>query len=423
MRSSRAGLWVALLGWSAGVLAVNAEQSRWVHLENSVSVGYDDNVSYSDTNKVDRFEFRDRLVLSADRPTNAGAVGLRLGAEYLQYDRSDDLGDQDYWNFTADLSATHSFSRRLTLGLQEAFFYSERPEVQAADGTLRRPDSTYYYNTVNLNASSYLTAKLRADVSGRWHMLRYSNDTGLSNREDYDIYSAGLTLGVTAGKDSMIGVEVRYEDIAYVHAGDTVDSYSMRGFANQRSTTVTEVPDRGSSGYSAGLVYSKMLNPALMGNMHAGWMYKEFNAANQKDDSSPYGDVSLTYLASPATRATATASYSLYQSGMDSFVIQQRTAFSLSLAHDFTAKISGTVIVSYMMSEYDSQNTVDVILDPVLYLDGTEDSVSTRATLSYRINRRNWLSAGYTYTTFNSDTEWRTNYSRNRYDVSWTIRL
>ena len=43
--------------------------------------------------------------------------------------------------------------------------------------------------------------------------------------------------------------------------------------------------------------------------------------------------------------------------------------------------------------------------------------------LSYRLNRVNWLEAGYQFVMLDSDLAGRESYERNRVDVGWKIQL
>jgi len=45
------------------------------------------------------------------------------------------------------------------------------------------------------------------------------------------------------------------------------------------------------------------------------------------------------------------------------------------------------------------------------------------ARATYRVNRINWIEAGYQYVMFDSDVSGRESYERNRIDVGWKIQL
>ncbi len=416
----------ACAGAGFGWMTSHAEEAgRWLTLENTLGVGYDDNVGYNETNKVDRLRITDRVGLTADRALENGFIGLRYQLSYTQYDSGDSgdgnsqLTDETFWSHQADFDLNKTFSPKLKMGIRETFLYTERPEIENPDGTIRQQDSTYYYNTINLNASSMLTARWGVDADGRWQIMRYSENEDLGQREDYDQYSAGLNAFTQLGQGGRVGLSGRYNTISYLDAENAANETVTYENANQQSDII---PDRGYDLYSIGLMLSDIINPSLIATLNAGWQVQEYAAANIDSNSSPYADATLTYLPNPGTRITASGSYSLYQSGLLTYSGQTRTAGSLSVAQDFTRRLTGTVIGSYIMSEYDGDSSVNLITnEPVT--DSKETAFSVSTILAYQIGQRNWVQVSYSWNDFNSDLPSRNDYQRNTFDVSWRIRL
>lgn len=422
MRKNWLGVMVgAAVGVSFSWLTASAIEGgpRGLGVENTLSFGYDDNVSYTSTNKISSTEFRDNLTLSFDRQSEKGFLGLRYALSYQQLESKEELQNNTFWGHQVDLDFLRFVSRQLTLGVRETFYYTQRPEINNPDGTVRKPDSTYYYNTLNLNADIPLTASLLLDGSGRWQFLRYTEDDELAMREDYDIYTLGLGLKTKRLKNTTIGGEFSYETLQYDHAAEALDTPYRPELTTE---LVNQIPDRGADTFSLGAIVNRVFSPALTGMARAGWTFRSFNAANTSNDNAPYGDVQLTYLPAPATRLTAAMAYSLYQSGVIAYSGQTRTSASLSLAHDFTARITGSLLASYNLSEYEASKSIDLINENTV-INGSETAFSMNASVAYRVGTRNWLRLGYTYGDFSSDMLDRRNYSRNRYDIAWTIRL
>ena len=136
------------------------------------------------------------------------------------------------------------------------------------------------------------------------------------------------------------------------------------------------------------------------------------------DNTQPYGEVSMTFLPSPATRITGAASYSIYEADVSRYMSQNRTYFSLSLAHDFTAKWSFYASSAYSLNQYDADYAMDAGLP-----DADEKTMLVSARLTYRVNRINWLEAGWQYVKLDSDVDGRVSYDRNRVDIGWKIQL
>jgi hypothetical protein len=126
----------------------------------------------------------------------------------------------------------------------------------------------------------------------------------------------------------------------------------------------------------------------------------------------------VTFLPSPATRITGAASYSIYESDVARYLSQNRTYLSLSLAHDFTAKLSFYLSGAYGLYLYEADYALDAGLG-----DGDEESFLVSLRLAYRVNRINWIEAGWQYVKLDSDVMNRVSYDRNRIDIGWKIQL
>ena len=400
-----------------GVQGAWAEGERLLHLENTIGAGYDDNMYYTEKNKASSFTLRDELVLTADHPIKDGTgfIGLRYHLGYTWFeDRSD---SQNVLSHTVDFIFNRSFARVWTLGLVDTFMRVENPEAITADGTIRRENTTYNYNTLNGDLVRTIGSKSRIGLSGRWQELDYDKAPA-STLENYDIYSVGLMGGTQIGKDSMISVNGRYEDTVYMHSGDALTVVTP----GAAEGSVLEVPNRDNQSYFGGLGVDKMFSPNLMGKASVGYQYTSFEAANSKSDSSPYGEIYLTVLPVPSTRITLGGTYSMYQSGISTFANQHRTSGTLSLGHDFTSKLTLTLYGTLINSDYKAKDSVDNVLERTVS-SGTETAASYAARLSFRLNRNNWIEAGWTYTDFTTKFADRSQYDHNYGDISWKIRL
>ena len=103
---------------------------------------------------------------------------------------------------------------------------------------------------------------------------------------------------------------------------------------------------------------------------------------------------------------------------MDSYLSQNRSYLALSMAHDFTAKLSFYVSGAYSLSAYEADYSLDSAMG-----DADENAYMVSARLAYRINRINWLEAGWQYVQLDSDVLNRESYVRNRFDVGWKLQL
>ena len=103
---------------------------------------------------------------------------------------------------------------------------------------------------------------------------------------------------------------------------------------------------------------------------------------------------------------------------MTSYLSQDRFYASLSLAHDFTAKLSFYLSGAYSLNSYDEKYSMYDGLE-----DGDENTYLISMRMSYRVNRINWLEAGYQFVMLDSDVTNRESYDRNRVDLGWKIQL
>lgn len=406
---------VAGVCWGAMTMA---QEELPFHVENFLRLGWDDNVTYAENDKLDTFFIREELSISFDQSYETGFLGLRYQPALDWYD---DVGgdSQTEWTHAADINWTQMFGRNVSLTLSDAFAKYDRSEIVDSDGVLRQPNFGYTYNTAAGTLVVLVSPTLRLNGSVRYQILRYDDEL-IADREDYDIWSYGLSLGIQAGKSTMLFVDGSIEDITYDGSGKT-QLVSVPGFADQ---VIDTIPNRDAITYNVGLGLEQVFSPNLLGRLRAGYTLKEMDAANQSDEDSPYGEAQITILPAPTTRLTLAAAYSLYQSGLLTFANQSRTTFSASLAHDVTARITVSLNGRYYISDYDASTSVN-LLDEGRVEDGTETASSFGARVSYCLDRRHshWIEAGYTYSNFDSDYRYQSSIQRNRVDIGWKFRL
>jgi len=193
----------------------------------------------------------------------------------------------------------------------------------------------------------------------------------------------------------------------------------------------------------------QVFNPNLFADLRVGYERKELDQAVEDSQETPYGEISLTFLPSPATRITGGAGYSLFETDVYPFGNQTRTRFFANLAHDLTAKISLYLSGIYTKGDYDGDDlpegatlrdlptkvreeiapgATEAQLDSPLsqefidaVSDKSEDIYQVSARVTYKVNRLNWLEAGWQYSKLDSDL--REDFERNRVHVGWKLKL
>ena len=415
----RAIRWAMAAGLMASTAALGA-RPRNVSFETRLRLGYDDNVNRTEEDRQGSFTTAAGATVSSALRLNRAFLSLRYSAGLTWYENR--RSDQDIdWTHSVDFTWNQTLSRRLSFGITDAFRYVDRPEVFRDDGvTLQRRDATYFYNSLHATLSSVLTTRARLDTSGRYILLRY-HERVAAEREDYNTLVGGLTLRGQFTPDTSGLLDARAERIDYPKAKRVqVDPIEMPGADEDVVNRV--VPDRSADTLSFGLGIDQVFSPGMVGLFRVGVTHKAYAAANTGSSTGPYAEANLTLLPNPGFRVALGISHSLYQSSVVSYVNQRRTAGTLRLGHDLTARLQANLSAALVFSRYDEDESVDELaVDEVR--DGDETAVTFGARLSYRLGHRNrhWLEAGWSRTDLASQI--RDDYYRNVYDLAWRMRL
>jgi hypothetical protein len=262
-----------------------------------------------------------------------------------------------------------------------------------------------------------MTSTWKLRVNSAYSFIDYDEDN-LGRQDDYDDYDKltfGGDLENVITEKTTAAAQVRYSDIDYdedapriVDNGQEID----RGRG-----------DLGSEEVQVGGLLQQIFSPNLIGNVRAGYMVREYNAAKTDDSTSPYVSASATMLPSPKTRMTLGGTYSLYDADIYPYVAQTRTTVYGSVGQDITAKIDFFLSATYIMGEYEADEVVNTLVEENTgeTLGGDDDSTQVSSRLRYNFYRNNYLELGYQYTDVSSEV--RRDYDRNRYWIGWQTRI
>lgn len=387
-----AGLWLAL---AAPVIAASAESP--IHVNNRLRLGYDDNVYQASDihNPSGSLRIVEELEMLVTLNLERTSLGLRYRPSLVWYqDRKPH--DTDFLN-DLDLNFTHNLSPALSLSLSDTLRASQLPELQDENFIVRERDDNYY-NSAMATLSYNLRPETRVDLSGRYITLIYDSGSPAKDNNDYYNIVGGLTLRQQLASRTTVMGDLRYQTLTYNEAN--VDN------------------NRNAQSVFAGLGLEQTFSPQILGSLRAGMESRMYDAANYKNNTAPYGEISTTFLPTPATRITAAGSYSIFESDVDRYLSQNRSYLSLSVAHDFTAKLSFYISGAYTLNAYQKDYALENDL-----VDANENSYLVSARLAYRVNRINWVEAGWQFVKFDSDLLNRESYDRNRIDIGWKIQL
>lgn len=385
-------------------LAAPAFAESPIHLNNRLRLGYDDNVyqageataadgSTVTHDETDSFRIIEELEMLVNLNLQRTYLGLRYRPSFIWYSERDD-DDTDFLH-DVDLNFVQKITPALVLSISDTLRASQLPELQDENYVVRAKDDNYY-NSALATLSYNVRPETRLDLSGRYILLRYTEDAN----ENDNYYSAvgGLTLRQQLASRTTLMGDLRYQTVVYDEAEEAYnrDANSMFG----------------------GLGVEQTFNPKLLGSLRAGVEQRMYDNDAADDNTQPYGELSMTFLPTPATRITTAASYSIYESDIATYLSQNRTYLSLSFAHDFTTKLNFYLSGAYSLNQYEADYALETGA-----VDADENSFLLSARLAYRINRINWLEVGYQFIKLDSDLVNRESYDRNRFDIGWKIQL
>lgn len=366
---------------------------NWLSVGNRLRLEYDDNVYEDKTDKQDSFKIIEEIELGATFNFEPTFITLRYRPSFTYWtDREPDDTDLHH---DFDLVINHTVSPRLSMGLKNTFRDAEVTE-EISRGTTVREEGDYIYNVTDANVDYRLLPRTYMLVGGRYTTLQYDEDA-VADTEDYDIWSAGLTLRQNITELTRLMADYRFE-----------------------STDYKNEDDRGSESDYIGLGIEHVLGASFVGVVRGGYQNKDFNSESIEDADEPYFDATLTYILSPRTRFSAGGGFSMFEADVYPFASQDRTVFFASVAHDLTARISTYISGSYQLSEYDPSQKLSTIEVPDSF-SGDEEVLQGSVRLAYQLNARNSLELNYQYVDLTSDL--REDYDRNRVSLGWRLDI
>ena len=393
---------------AAAVLAVLAMgawaqgDGRSFQVKNRIRGEFDDNIYETASDQQESFKIVEELEFLVNLRFAQTFVGLRWRPTFVWWDdRPSD--DTDFHN-DADFILTHSFTPRLSISLKDTLRIAEQPEL-IDRGTAVHERDDYIYNVADAQMAYLVAPKTRVEIGGRDTMLEYDRSDAETQREQYEIVAAGLSVRQELAPQTTLSGELRYEEADY------------------------DLVDRGSESEYAGVGIEHTFSPSFLASLRAGGQNKSFNNDSIDDQTAPYFDGSVTVLPSPATRLTAGAGYSMFEAGIYPYANQERTTIYLSASHDFTARLSLYLAGSYQMGSYDADQTVDPTAtlgtddagNPIPLSDGDETVVQLSARGSWKVNRSNWIEFGWQYLDLSSDLQ--NDFDRTRVELGWRTQI
>jgi len=370
-------------------------QERVVKVQNSVRVGYDDNI-YLRNNKEGSAFITDILTLTGDFNLSGRTDAILYWQPEVRYRFDADPETVSYQDLYANLE--HAMSERTSLTLSDRLRYQMKDGQSGAGVSVA--NQNYLENSLNgavgIDATSTGQLKLGAGYDlRRWDDASY----GSTLQNDYDKYqldasylqmlNQNKTTGVLSGNyvnHEYDGNRGGYEAMSLIGGVDQTFNPNLSGFGRVGITAATIDNTSGSS----------------------------------TDSTSPYLDAGLTYRPSERTSLDGSLGYSLKQSENSVYNAQDEFNLRFGGRHDLTGKISVAGSISYILSQYKADYLYQNI--GLQDVDDTYFRVNLRAT--YQINRNNFLEAGYSYSDRSTDVaSTLPEYDRSVVDIGWRLKL
>lgn len=406
MKTTKNALFILSLALILPIAVAASEGPRSYQIHNRLRLEYDDNIYEQGQDTTSSFKVIEEIEFLVNLNLENTFASFRYKPSFMWWEnRSEDSTDIHH---DFDLVFNQTFTPRVSLDVKNTLRYAQQPNV-IESGAVVRERSDFLYNAAVGTVLYRVSPVGRVEASGRYNLLRY-DESRIADVEDYDMYVAGLTYRHTLVPETALKADIRFETIEY------------------------DVVDRGSDSYQYGFGVEHMFSPNLLGNMRAGYMTKDYNDSTVSSDSAPYVDGNLTFVPSPDTRITIGLGYSMLESDIFPYANQERFRIFGGFAHDVTSRFSINLICSFARSEYSASDVVpsgvverfevpeEMLAEFLSQIDdGTEEFVQFSARMTYRLNRSNWLEAGWQFTDLSSDL--REDFDRNRFNIGWKTRL
>lgn len=392
---------------------------------NRLRVEYDDNYDELESGQSSSFKVYEELELAFDINLRQSFIGINLRPGLVWW--ADRPGSSTDFQLYADAIFNHRFSRRANLSVRGAFRRAEEPEL-AQHGVVYRSEGTYNMATGEGAVSFMVLPKLHFDVLGSFAMKRHS-DSAMSDLHDYDKFQVGTRGRFRLLPETELNATFSYETIDY-------------GSAVIAGNSITREADTVRVSFGAEQIFS----PNLMGSLDLGFQQREAKHAIDSKETSPYVDTAITVLPSPATRLTFGANYMLTDTDVFPYTQQERLRGYASLSQNLTAKLTLAISGSYTKGDYEAVNMPENSrvsdLPPAIanefpaemqglrlnqewveanVRDRSENSYMIATALSYQINRKNIVEAGWRLTSMDSDL--RQDFDRNVFHAGWRLEL
>ncbi len=382
-----------LVGLALGAVSSFAGEDSSFHFMNTARVGYDDNIYLTSDNEQETAFITDIINISGNVTFSSRSDLVLFWQPEFRYRFDADPEFVFYQDLYAKLG--HGISERTSIEISDRFRVQDK-DGQSDIGTTE--DQDYIENNLMAALDFTLSSLSQIKVGGGYEFRTWSDDDygGGARNNDFDRFKA----------DGSYVRELR-PDTTHASVGINYVNHDYNG-------------SRG--GYDAATPYVGVdhnFNPNLLGTAQLGYSFASVDGfTGSEDTSNPFVEAGLEYNPTERTSVNGLLGYSMYMAENSVYNAQERFKVGVGVRHDLSGKISLSSLLDYTFSNYDSSYASAGTPG-----DAKEDYISFSLRGSYQINRNNFVDIGYNITYRDSDSTFLTEYTRNRFDFGWRLRL
>ncbi len=399
MSKRKVGLLVVL---SLVSVSVFAAKERSIRVQNTVRLGYDDNVYLNDNDKEGTAYITDIINISGKLTFSSRSDMLLYWQPEFRYRLDADPKFITYQDLYARFN--HALSQRTFLQISDRFRYQDKDGQSDINNAGQRAEQNqnYFENDLMGSVDYTLNAVSHTKLGGGYEFRTWDDSDyggGVLNN-DYTQWRANGSYIRELRPNTTQGV-LALDYMDHTYDGD------RGGF---QSTTIAGGVDQN-------------FNPNVIGNIRLGYSFSQIDGTQgDSDTSAPYLQAGLDVNPTARTSFTGTLGYSLSQSENSIYNAQDQFSLGLGARHDLTGKISLSSSISYIYSLYDG-DFIRTNSGAAAIEDAKENYFTFNLRASYQINRSNFIDAGYQFSGRASDSSNLTEYNRNVVDIGWRLRL
>ena len=296
---------------------------------------------------------------------------------------ADNQNDGEF-NQSLGVSLDHALSERTELFLEELFQYTDDPDIERGDRTIRE-DESYILNRVRGQVDHELQKDRLSVRLGANHMVKRYEEDDVADISDEDQAGVELSLLWQANRSTVLRGFGRYTMYGFEE---------FNGLARDFNT------------YVVGAGVDRVLSAQMNAKVSVGYQGSDHDDGGINDDSTLYANAELTFEPSPKTLITAAVGHGLRDADVYPYSSQEymegRAGITCKATTGITLGLRGLV----RQSEYNDQAPSNASRTDFFKMEGDEEmTVTATAEASFKIDETTSISIQQRFEDVDSDVE------------------